>query len=90
MKKDDLVQMISSESGISKSQAATALKSFTTAITGSLAEGNKVTLSGLGTFTVTEKAAREGRNPRTGETIHINARNGVKFKAGNALRDAVK
>lgn len=90
MKKDDLVQMISSESGISKSQAATVLKTFTTGITGSLADGNKVTLSGLGTFSITHKAAREGRNPQTGETIHINARNGVKFKVGKALREAVR
>lgn len=90
MKKDELIQMISSETGLTKTQAATALKSFTAGITGSLAEGKKVSLSGLGTFTVTHKAAREGRNPQTGETIHINARRGVKFKVGKSLKEAVR
>lgn len=90
MTKDELVDKIAEDASISKAEAAAALKAVTSGITGSLAGGSDVTLVGFGTFSVTQRAAREGRNPRTGETLHIPASRGVKFKAGKALKDAVK
>ncbi|MBE9529440.1 MAG: HU family DNA-binding protein [Proteobacteria bacterium] len=90
MTKDGLVEKIAENAGISKKDAETALKSVTGAISSALAGGEDVALVGFGTFSVSERAARAGRNPRTGETIQIAASKGVKFKAGKALKDAVK
>ncbi len=90
MTKDGSVEKIAGDAGISKKEAEAALKSVTAAISGALAGGEDVALVGFGTFSVSERAARAGRNPRTGETIQIAASKGVKFKAGKALKDAVK
>ena len=90
MTKDELVDAIANEAAISKNDAATALKAMTSAISGALANGQDVALVGFGTFSVTQRAAREGRNPRTGESIQIPASRAVKFKAGKGLKDAVK
>lgn len=90
MTKDGLVEKIAGDAGISKKDAEVALKSVIGAISGALAGGEDVALVGFGTFSVSERAARAGRNPRTGETIQIAASKGVKFKAGKALKEAVK
>ena len=90
MTKGDLVNEIAASSGISKAAAEKALNAVIDAITRALARGDKVSLVGFGTFEVSERAARSGRNPRTGETIEIPASKAPKFKAGKALRDAVK
>ncbi len=90
MTKDELVEKIAGDAAISKKDAATALQAVTSGITGALASGNSVALVGFGTFSVTDRAARAGRNPRTGETIQIAASKGVKFKPGKSLKDAVK
>jgi DNA-binding protein HU-beta len=85
MNKADLVSKISEDAGITKSQATTAIESFTEAIAKSLKSGERVTLIGFGTFTVSRRAARKGRNPKTGETIKIKAKKIAKFKAGKEL-----
>lgn len=90
MTKDGLVEKIACDAGIPKKDAEVALKSVTSAISGALANGDDVVLVGFGTFRVSQRAARAGRNPRTGETIQIAASKGVKFKAGKVLKDAVK
>lgn len=90
MTKDELVEKISSDAAISKKEAETALKAVTSGISDALAKGGSVTLVGFGSFTVSHRAARTGRNPQTGEALQIAASNGVKFKAGKALKDAVK
>ena len=74
---------------ISKSAAGDALEAVLDGVTGSLKKGDSVTLVGFGTFSVSHRAARDGRNPRTGETIKIKASNLAKFKAGKALKDAL-
>ena len=89
MTKDELVEKIAEEAGISKKDAQTSLKAITSGISGALAKGDSVTLVGFGTFSVSNRAAREGRNPSTGETIQIKASKGAKFKAGKSLKEAV-
>ena len=74
---------------ISKSTAGDALEAVLSGIESSLGKGDSVTLVGFGTFSVSHRAARDGRNPRTGETIKIKASNLAKFKAGKALKDAL-
>jgi DNA-binding protein HU-beta len=90
MTKDELVEKIAGDVAISKNEAAAALKAVTSGISDALASGNNVALVGFGTFSVSQRAARTGRNPRTGETIQIPASKGIKFKAGKTLKDAVK
>lgn len=90
MTKDELVEKIANDAEISKKEAEAALKAVTSGISGALGKGDSVTLVGFGTFSVSQRAARAGRNPRTGETIQIPASKGVKFKAGTALKGAVK
>ena len=90
MTKVELVGKITSESGMTKSQAEKALDGFVSAVSDALAAGDKITLVGFGTFSVAERAQREGRNPRTGEKIIIPASKAVKFKAGKTLSDKVK
>lgn len=90
MTKDELVGKISADAAISKSEAAAALAAVTSGITDALVSGDGVTLTGFGAFSVSNRAARMGRNPRTGEALQIAASRGVKFKAGKALKDAVK
>lgn len=89
MNKSELIEKISEGSDISKASASRALDAALQAITDSLADGDQVTLVGFGTFSVSERGAREGRNPRTGEVLQIQAAKIPKFKAGKALKDAV-
>ena len=88
MNKSELVEAIASN-GLSKSDAAKALDATISAITGSLKNGQSVTIVGFGTFMVRESKARMGRNPRTGESIQISASRRPSFKAGKALKDAL-
>ncbi|PIU30799.1 MAG: DNA-binding protein [Syntrophobacteraceae bacterium CG07_land_8_20_14_0_80_61_8] len=90
MTKADLVGMMADDAGITRASAEKALNSFVDAVSSSLAKGDKVTLVGFGTFSVAERAKREGRNPRTGQAITIDACKVVKFKAGSKLKDVVK
>ncbi|MCO5232888.1 MAG: HU family DNA-binding protein [Chitinophagales bacterium] len=88
MNKGDLIKSVSEKAGISKTQASDALNAVLGSISDSLAAGDKVTLIGFGTFSVSERAARTGRNPATGKAIKIAAKKQVKFKAGKELDDA--
>ena len=89
MKKVELVEAVAEETGLTKADATRAIDATFKAITNALANGDKVPLVGFGTFDVSKRAARDGRNPRTGEPVTIAARNAVTFKAGSALKDAV-
>ena len=89
MTKEELVAKVAQDAGITKTQAANALKSILASIEKALAKGDKVSLVGFGTFSVTKRAAREGRNPATGAPIRIPAANVPKFKAGKKLKEAV-
>jgi len=89
MNKSELVQQISTESGVSKADAARAVDAALNSIINALKENDTVTLVGFGSFTVRERAARTGRNPRTGKTIEIPAAKVPVFKPGKALKDAV-
>jgi len=82
MNKAELIDKIASDAGITKTQANEALDSFTNTVSMSLKKGDRVTLVGFGTFSVSERSARNGRNPQTGEVIKIKARKVPKFKAG--------
>lgn len=90
MNKTDLVNHIATTAGLSKTQATAALQAFETAVVDTLANGGTVALTGFGNFAVKERAARAGRNPKTGETIQIAASKVPSFKAGKALKDAVQ
>ena len=90
MNKNDLVTAVATSAGLSKADAAKAVDGVFEAISGALAGGDEVRLVGFGTFSVSERAASEGRNPRTGETIKIAASKQPKFKAGKGLKDAVQ
>ena len=85
MNKADLVSKIAGDAGLSRSQANDALDSITNAITKALKSGDKVTLVGFGTFSVSKRNARTGRNPQTGEAIKIKAKKVARFKAGKEL-----
>ena len=85
MNKAELVAKLAEDAGIAKTQANAALDSFVDAVTKTLKKGDKVTLVGFGTFSVTKRAARTGRNPQTGATIKIKAKKVAKFKAGKEL-----
>lgn len=89
MNKADLVDVVAKSAGISKSASEKALEGALNAIKGALKKGQSVTLVGFGTFRVGRRAARVGRNPRTGEEIRIDAAKVPKFNAGKALKDAV-
>ncbi|MCX5887566.1 MAG: HU family DNA-binding protein [Proteobacteria bacterium] len=89
MIKADIINQMSSKAGISKAAAEKALKVFTDGVTAALKKGDKVSLVGFGTFSVSKRAARKGRNPQTGKEITIRASKVPKFKAGKALKDAV-
>lgn len=89
MNKGELINLIAEKADITKAQATSALNAFVEAVGSELKADNKVTLVGFGTFSVSKRAAREGRNPQTGETIKIDAKNVVKFKAGKELTDTV-
>ena len=87
--KSELIDQIAKAAGISKAAAGRSLDATTAAISKSLKKGDLVTLVGFGTFYVGKRAARNGRNPRTGATIKIDASNSPKFRPGKALKDAV-
>jgi len=89
MNKTDLVNAMAEKAELSKKDSEGALKAFVEVVTAELKKGGKVQLVGFGTFEVSERAAREGRNPRTGETMKIAACKAPRFKAGKALKDAV-
>ena len=89
MNKTELIAAIAEQAEISKKDAEKALKAFVDVVTEQLKEGEKVQLVGFGTFEVSERAARERRNPQTGKTMKIAACKAPKFKAGKALKDAV-
>ena len=85
MNKAELCAKLADDAGITKTQANAAVDSFVEAVTKTLKSGNKVTLVGFGTFSVTKRAARNGRNPQTGAVIKIKAKKVAKFKAGKEL-----
>lgn len=85
MNKGELINKVSEDAGITKTQANDALDSFIEAVTKTLKGGGKVTLVGFGTFSVSKRSARNGRNPQTGAIIKIKARKVAKFKAGKEL-----
>ena len=89
MNRQELVDAIAKETNLSKKDAEAALKSTITTIEKALVKGDKVQLVGFGTFEVSKRPAREGRNPKTGETMKIKACKAPKFKPGKALKDAV-
>lgn len=89
MNKTELVTAIADQAGISKKDAEKALKAFTDVVGEELKKGGKIQLVGFGTFEVSERAAREGRNPQTGKAMKIAASKAPKFKAGKALKDLV-
>ena len=89
MKKSELVELVAAKAGLTKADATRAIDAVFATIAESLKEGKKVPVAGFGTFAVSERAARDGRNPQTGEVVKIPARKAVTFKAGTALKDAV-
>ncbi|MDO5702806.1 MAG: HU family DNA-binding protein [Lachnospiraceae bacterium] len=90
MTKPELVRAVASEAEITTRQAEKAVAAVLDGITDALIRGEKVQLIGFGTFETVERAAREGRNPQTGATVHIDASRAPKFKPGKALKDALK
>ena len=89
MTKEEMIGMIAKDAGINKRQASDALHSFIGNVTKNLKKGKKVSFVGFGTFSVSKRAARTGRNPQTGKEIKIAAKNVVKFKAGSELSGKV-
>ena len=89
MNKTELVAAIAEKTNLTKADSEKALKAVTEVVAEELKKGEKITLVGFGTFEVSERAAREGRNPLTGETIKIAASKSPKFKAGKALKDSL-
>ena len=87
MNKAELIDKLAKDAAITKTQANEALDSFTKAVADTLKKGGKVTLVGFGTFSVSKRAARNGRNPQTGQIIKIKAKKVAKFKAGKVLSD---
>lgn len=90
MNKAEMINAIAEKAEISKKDAESALNAFTNVVTDALVDGDKVQIVGFGTFEVAERAARTGRNPKTGQTIEIGASKAPKFKAGKSLKDFVK
>ena len=89
MNKTDLIDAMAESAGISKAAAKKALESFLENVEKSLKKGDRVSLVGFGSWSVSKRSAREGRNPQTGQTIKIKAKNVVKFKAGSDLNNAI-
>ncbi len=89
MNKAELTTKIADDAGITKSQANACIDSFVQAVTKTLKSGNKLTLVGFGTFSVSKRAARNGRNPQTGAVIKIKAKKVAKFKAGKDLSSKI-
>ena len=88
--KDMLVSALADTTDLSKKDVETVLDAFVEEVTSQLQKGNKITLTGFGTFRVSDRAARQGRNPQTGESINIPAMSVPKFTAGKSLKEAVK
>lgn len=89
MTKTDLVNFIAEETGLTKADSARAVEAFVSGVTSGLKKEGKVTLTGFATFSAKQKAAKTGRNPRTGEAVKIPARVAVTVKAGSKLKDAL-
>ncbi|HEB61594.1 MAG TPA: HU family DNA-binding protein [Bacteroidetes bacterium] len=89
MNKGDLINLVASNAGLTKAQAADAVKTVFDGIEGALKGGDKAAFVGFGTFSISKRAERKGKNPATGQEITIPAMNVVKFKAGKALKDSV-
>ncbi len=89
MNKNDLIAAVAAANDMTKADAATSVDGVFKAVTAAMASGEEIRLVGFGTFSVANRAASEGRNPRTGEKIQIPASKQPKFKAGKALKDAV-
>ena len=89
MNKTELVAAMADQTGLTKKDVEAVLKAFTDVVSGELKKGGKVQLVGFGTFEVSERAAREGRNPQSGKPMKIAASKAPKFKAGKALKDMV-
>jgi len=89
MNKSDLIDAMAADAGVTKAAAKKALESFLGNVQSSLKKGNRVSLVGFGSWSVSKRAAREGRNPQTGKTIKIAAKKVVKFKAGSELQSSV-
>lgn len=89
MNKTELIEAMAAEAGISKAAAGKALNGMMDAVKSTLKKGGKVSLVGFGSWDVSKRAARNGRNPQTGATIKIAAKNVVKFKAGSELKNSV-
>ncbi|MEX2145278.1 MAG: HU family DNA-binding protein [Candidatus Spechtbacterales bacterium] len=90
MTKDQLLEAMAGKADMSKAEAGRALDAFTSAVTDVMKSGDSVTLTGFGTFGVSNRAARMGRNPQTGAALQIPAMTVPKFKAGKGLKDAVR
>jgi DNA-binding protein HU-beta len=90
MNKAELVEAMAENAGLSKADAKRALDAFISTTTAALKKGNRVALVGFGSFSVSDRAARKGRNPQTGKEIQIKAKKVVKFKAGADLSDKIK
>ena len=90
MNKQELIAQIASDADVTKAAAAKVVDAFTDAVTSALKNGDSVTLIGFGTFKVSQRATRTGRNPQTGKELQIAARKAPAFTAGKALKDALK
>jgi DNA-binding protein HU-beta len=90
MTKDEMIALMAQQSGINKRQASDALQAYMSGITNSLKKGKKVSFAGFGTYSVSKRKARLGRNPQTGATINIPATKVPVFKAGKTLKDAIR
>jgi DNA-binding protein HU-beta len=90
MNKADLIDHVATSAGLTKASAGEVVEAVLSGISGELQNGGSVSLVGFGTFSVTARAARTARNPRTGAPINVPASNAPKFKAGKALKDALK
>lgn len=90
MNKSELIEAMASDAGLSKADAKKALDAFINSTTKALKEGDRVALVGFGSFSVSKRAARKGRNPQTGKEINIKAKNVVRFKPGSELQNQVK
>ena len=89
MTKQTLIEAMAAKSGLTKADSSRALEAFMSTVAETLKKGDKISLTGFGTFQTTKRAAREGRNPRTGEVVKIAARKSVSFKAGSKLKETV-
>ncbi|KTD16730.1 HU family DNA-binding protein [Legionella jordanis] len=90
MNKSQLIEAIANGSGVTKADASRVIDTFMTAVTDALKSGDQVVLPGFGSFSITNRAERTGRNPQTGATIKIKASRVARFKAGKALKEAVQ